>query len=149
LIRLPGAQQTESDHDELVSLIDIAPTVLGAVGVPRPKAFHGSSLLPLLVDAPWPRRQIYMECWGWERLKAARSQDGLVIFDLKKDRKTYIDLDKPDAEAHPLSHPGQNEELARLDMRLKAFIKNAGATTKSPKLDNETIKKLKSLGYLP
>ncbi len=44
------------DREELVSLIDLPPTLLDAAGVEIPPAMQGRSLLPRLrhADAPWP-----------------------------------------------------------------------------------------------
>jgi arylsulfatase A-like enzyme len=53
-----GAQQIP----ELVGLIDVAPTLLEAAGVPVPPAWKGRSLLPLLNDPEarqsWPNQQL-------------------------------------------------------------------------------------------
>jgi len=53
-----GAQQIS----ELVGLIDVAPTLLEAAGVPVPSGWKGRSLLPLLNDAEarqsWPNQQL-------------------------------------------------------------------------------------------
>ena len=53
-----GAQQIS----ELVGLIDVAPTLLEAAGVPVPPGWKGRSLLPLLNDPEarqsWPNQQL-------------------------------------------------------------------------------------------
>jgi arylsulfatase A-like enzyme len=53
-----GAQQVP----ELVGLIDVAPTLLEAAGVPVPQSWKGRSVLPLLNDAAaresWPNQQL-------------------------------------------------------------------------------------------
>jgi arylsulfatase A-like enzyme len=53
-----GAQQIP----ELVGLIDVAPTLLKAAGVPVPSAWKGRSILPLINDpdarAQWPNQQL-------------------------------------------------------------------------------------------
>ncbi|HIE08473.1 MAG TPA: DUF4976 domain-containing protein, partial [Armatimonadetes bacterium] len=47
IIRGPGFQRSMVVH-ELVSIVDIAPTLLDAVGIPIPESMQGRSLLPLL-----------------------------------------------------------------------------------------------------
>ena len=53
-----GAQQIP----ELVGIIDIAPTILEAAGLPIPSSWKGRSILPLLGDAAarqtWPKHQL-------------------------------------------------------------------------------------------
>jgi len=47
LVALPG-QTSRVDIDDVVSLVDLAPTVLAAAGVASPPTFEGHSLLPAL-----------------------------------------------------------------------------------------------------
>ncbi|HET6319097.1 MAG TPA: sulfatase-like hydrolase/transferase, partial [Chloroflexota bacterium] len=45
---------------ELVSNVDITPTVLDALGLPLPASLHGQSLWPLLQEAPFqPRSEVF------------------------------------------------------------------------------------------
>jgi arylsulfatase A-like enzyme len=46
VLRLPGIRPQRLD--EPVSLVDLAPTLLDALGIPAPSSFQGRSLLPLL-----------------------------------------------------------------------------------------------------
>lgn len=58
LIRWPGVAQPQNVRDELVSQIDILPTVLDAAGVTPPADLPGRSLKPLLTNQPcsnWPK----------------------------------------------------------------------------------------------
>jgi len=61
LIDGPGFTGTQ-EIPELVGLIDVAPTLLEAAGVPVPPTWKGHSLLPLLHDAEarasWPNEQL-------------------------------------------------------------------------------------------
>ncbi len=50
LARWPGVSQPHISQ-RLVGSIDIYPTILAAAGVPEPKAVHGRSLRPVLVDS--------------------------------------------------------------------------------------------------
>ena len=57
----PGFRGTQQ-VPELVGLIDVAPTLLEAAGVPVPSTWKGRSVLPLLNDAEarqsWPNQQL-------------------------------------------------------------------------------------------
>jgi arylsulfatase A-like enzyme len=61
LIEGPGFE-SERQIQGIVGIIDIAPTLLEAAGVPAPASMKGRSLLPLLRDAKaragWPSRQL-------------------------------------------------------------------------------------------
>jgi arylsulfatase A-like enzyme len=52
----------EAQINELVGIIDIAPTILAACGLPAPASWKGHSLLPLTSDAEarraWPNQQL-------------------------------------------------------------------------------------------
>ncbi|NQU07914.1 MAG: sulfatase, partial [Candidatus Abyssubacteria bacterium] len=47
-IKLPGKDAVQSRIDAPISLLDLAPTILDALGVPSPESFQGASLLPLI-----------------------------------------------------------------------------------------------------
>ena len=52
IVRHPGSVAAPSEVNELVSLIDLGPTILEAAGVDAPTYLEGRSLLPYLDDAP-------------------------------------------------------------------------------------------------
>jgi arylsulfatase A-like enzyme len=56
LISLPG-QRSRIDVDEVVSLVDVAPTLVDLLGLPVPAPFEGRSLRPAIevADATWTR----------------------------------------------------------------------------------------------
>ena len=56
LIQWPGQFEGRREHQELISNIDIFPTVLEAAGVAVPEACEGRSFLPLLNGEPYERR---------------------------------------------------------------------------------------------
>jgi arylsulfatase A-like enzyme len=61
LIAGPGFEQAR-EIDQLVGIVEIAPTLLSAVGVPIPDSMQGRSFLPLLADAgaraQWPDKEL-------------------------------------------------------------------------------------------
>jgi len=69
LARLPGTVRSGSRIDAMVQNIDVAPTVLEALGVPVPVEAHmdGRSFVPLFggVSVPWRDHILYEYHWEW------------------------------------------------------------------------------------
>ncbi len=59
IVRFPGGQRGGERRDDLVDLIDVAPTVLDVVGLERPEAMQGDSMLALLEGARQQRDYIF------------------------------------------------------------------------------------------
>ncbi len=130
-IRWPGVLKAGTKVDRLAAHIDLAPTLLDACGVPKPRGvrFDGVSLMPLLRNprAEWPDRTLFFQ-WhrGDEpqafRACAARNQrwklvDGKELYDLETDPGETKDV----AAAHP-------EIVARLRREYEAWFKDVSAT---------------------
>jgi arylsulfatase A-like enzyme len=56
ILRFPDGRHAGRRVAELVQTVDLAPTLLSAIGVEAPAAFEGVDLLPLLDGGPPPRR---------------------------------------------------------------------------------------------
>ncbi len=97
LVSMPGKIAQGQRHDEIVELIDLAPTVLEYCGVQSPPFMQGRSLRPLLQGQEYlPRSSALME-WkdsfktSWrtirtERFKYCASKTGEeLLFDLEAD----------------------------------------------------------------
>lgn len=54
--RFPGRWQEGERRQELVSNVDLLPTMLETAGVPLPEGLHGQSLLPLMEGKPFTER---------------------------------------------------------------------------------------------
>jgi arylsulfatase A-like enzyme len=96
VVRVPGRPAGQSDA--LVQLIDVAPTVLDAVGVALPPSFQGRSLVPALRGEPLAGKPAFAELipypsWNHEG-RAVISADGRwKLFDRVSDgRKELYDL---------------------------------------------------------
>ncbi len=152
LIRLPGGQQANRE-DTVVELIDVMPTVLDLIGVAPPAGCQGSSLLPIVTGAAAPPYvafgetpngpgQRFVALAGYRAV--ATGDDGAVeLFHTAADP---LELDNL-AETEP-------DKLAKLSNDLGAWTKMVAATSLDPELrtdaelDDETMKQLKSLGYI-
>jgi tetratricopeptide (TPR) repeat protein len=128
--------------DELVRLIDVAPTVLDVAGMKQPAAMRGSSLLrssardTAYAESFYPRIHL-----GWSELRS-------VV------RGNLHAIDAPTPEVYDLrTDPGERRNLA--DRERRAYIElrgialaTAGSFAAPERIDAEESKKLAALGYV-
>lgn len=139
--------------EDLVSLVDVAPTVLELAGIPVPETMQGRSLVPLLSGRAIEERSLYAESYipflhfGWSPLQSIR------VGNLK-----YIEAPRP--ELYDLAEdPGERRNIFRdsravaedLSGRLRQFAErferpSAPSSRSAP--DPEVIDNLMSLGYI-
>jgi arylsulfatase A-like enzyme/Tfp pilus assembly protein PilF len=139
---------------EVVRTLDFAPTLLELVGAggALPKA-QGVSLVPLLAEGKPPARDGYTESfyarfhYGWSELRAIRT-------------KRWHFIEAPKAELYDLERdPGETANLAstelltveRLRESLAEFERASApqvAAVAPVEEDEETLRKLASLGYI-
>lgn len=145
LVRYPGAADGGTRRSELTGLIDVAPTVLAQIGIAAPATFEGRALLNAEERAEPLPRELYHECWGWERLAAVRTSDWLVVRDLERGSVHAFDLARDPAERIPVA-PEANSASAELAGKLRKFADRT-APKVDPPLDPELKKRLEALGY--
>jgi choline-sulfatase len=147
---LPGVDLKGRRVRELVRLQDIAPTLLNALGV-REEGFpgQGASLLPLLAGKWEGPRVTYLESlvpylkYGWCELRGART-----------DRWTYIRAPEPELynlASDPAEAKNVYSKHPEIAKRLEAWCAHLAGNEvdlKPQQLDEETIEKLRSLGYV-
>ena len=141
VLKLPSSQRAGTTVNSPAQLADIAPTILGILGVEGPK-MSGSSLLglstvrPLYAETMYPRIQL-----GWSELTS-------VI------EHPYQLIDSPRPELYDLSKdPGEKNDLAATERRKLASMRKWLATQQTPlrpleQVDAETSAKLTALGYI-
>ncbi len=134
-----------------VSHIDMFPTVCEAVGIDRPGALQGRSLLPLMRGQKLPDRPIYFESlstyynMGWAPLR------GIIDQQIKF-------IDSPQPEVYDLQRDfGETDNLAggtavgALKKKLEAIV-HSQTLPESAKAerasDRATLEKMRSLGYV-
>ncbi|MDP7349205.1 MAG: sulfatase, partial [Phycisphaeraceae bacterium] len=138
LIRYPGLPGAGQSSDALVSLIDVAPTVLDVAGLPAPPTFTGTSLVPLLAgESHWSRQELYMECWGNYERKAVRSDRHLIIHDVKTNMTQLYDLAADPREMHPLTDT-QDPDMVELYKKLVRFNQREVSKVAAEGFDPET-----------
>ncbi|HEY2324812.1 MAG TPA: sulfatase-like hydrolase/transferase [Thermoanaerobaculia bacterium] len=143
LIKLPHSQNAGASVREPVQLIDVAPTILAAVGSAVPKTMTGTSLLGTLP----PARSIYSETFlprihlGWSELRS-----------LVNDRFHYIDAPRPELY-DVVSDPGEKtsvvDQQRRAFTQLRAEMQPYRTAAAAPsKVDPEEAARLAALGYI-
>ena len=133
--RITGGRQVET----IAAHIDVAPTLLEACAVPKPKdvRFDGLSLLPLLENkqSHWPERTLYFQ---WHRGDApelyrdcaARTDRWKLVMHLGKNREPVselFDMAADPGEARDVA--GEHPEIAgRLREGYEAWFKDVSST---------------------
>jgi arylsulfatase A-like enzyme len=159
LIKLPGnavASKSRKLIDDRVSLVDVAPTILQAIGIRVPQAVQGTSLLSLMDPAkarvPPIERPVYSEndypnrAFRWSSLRT-----------LRLGRYLYVEAPKP--ELYDLiSDPSTKRSLYAsspaiadtLSSQLETFRKNTSSefTGQHVGLDPRKASTLGALGYV-
>ena len=136
----PGRIEAGRKVDALTQNIDFAPTFLDLAGVAVPPAMHGTSLLPLLAEAPptaW-RDAVYYHYYESHAVHRVPAMYGVrtathklvhyyepewnawELFDLRSD---------PDERADLAADPAQAEVLATLRARLQGLRQQYGDDT--------------------
>ncbi|MDH5491486.1 MAG: sulfatase, partial [Myxococcales bacterium] len=151
VIRMPGLGREGARIPEAVGLVDLAPTILDALGLEIPEAMSGRSLLPLLrhESESGPRLTVAGFMEGWRALIVGRrkliqrTEERMMLFDLEADPQEREDL----AAERPL-------ELRTLRGLLGlALAGSEGASmpahrAERTQIDAETEAQLRALGYV-
>ena len=98
LMRWPAAGITGGRvHTDVISNVDVAPTMLEALGLPQPENLHGRSLWPLLQGRPYePRQEIFVEKTYhtyYDPMRAVRTGTHKLILNLTKSPGVEVPLD--------------------------------------------------------
>ena len=152
LLRLPGGAEAGRRVAARVSLVDVAPTVLEAVGLQVPEAMQGRSLLALARGAREAERASYAESeyphrvFGWSPLRAWRAERFLFVeaprrelYDLRSDPGAARNL----AGERPAVVAGMSGAIERARRAWSGAAPRAPETQASPEL----VERLASLGY--
>jgi arylsulfatase A-like enzyme/Flp pilus assembly protein TadD len=153
LIRLPGSATSPRVLSDVVSLVDLMPTVLTALKITVPAQVQGRSLLPLMTPkAGESSRSIYAETFlprlhfNWSELRSVETE-----------KYQFIEAPKP--ELYDLSRdPNETQNLyadkkavaGELQARLSAMVRQYSADRELAEktgLDPALMERLKSLGY--
>ncbi len=167
VMRFPGRLPAGREVAAIVESIDIAPTLFGLLGLPRPESFEGANLEALIADPETadPEAQV------------AFSELGVGVFSLRTDRWHYIynprefsspgviesdvgqrgwfsieteelyDLRADPRETHNLA-AARPELASSLRSRLNAWRQPHPSPAKPARLSDDVRAELRALGYL-
>ncbi|HEY0783613.1 MAG TPA: sulfatase-like hydrolase/transferase, partial [Thermoanaerobaculia bacterium] len=147
LLKLPGSRQGGGTIHGVAQLVDVAPTLLALVGLPRPKELTGASLLDLAAGRVPGDREIYSESYyprlhfGWSELTS-----------LVRGPFHYIEAPEPELYDDP-SDPAERRNVLADNRRVYASLRDSMAGRRRPlaapsEIDAETSAKMASLGYV-
>jgi arylsulfatase A-like enzyme len=142
-----------------VSLVDLAPTLLDLLGLPRPLSFQGRSLVPLMRGGDLEPAPILAETdigrRGDVRKVAVRlGSHKLLAHSAVGERGTLsgrglqlFDLDQDPRELHPLPRPLESP-LFREAVAYLRRARDEGSSGTPTDLEAETLESLRALGYV-
>jgi arylsulfatase A-like enzyme len=152
LVRLPQNQMAGKRVKGRVRLLDVAPTVLEAAGIPVPSQMQGQSLLRIARTNPAADQPVYsrsdlpQQAFGWSPLESWRAGKYLYIrapkaelYDLSADPHASRNL----AEVSKATLETMGAQLAAFDAHFTSEgLKSGGG------LSSSEMQKLSSLGYV-
>ncbi|HEX2694368.1 MAG TPA: sulfatase-like hydrolase/transferase, partial [Acidobacteriota bacterium] len=149
IVRLPGARAKGIRREETATLLDVAPTVAGLMGIKVPASFRGRDLLKL---APGTETAVFQETY---RPEAVQDRFGILdrskhlVFCPESGRYEYFDHKKdPDEKSAVTLEDGLPAEALALKERLDAFVRDVLRNKKDIPVDGKAEEMLKSLGYV-
>lgn len=133
--------------DDVVTQVDVMPTVLEVAGIRRPPGLQGISLN----NAAREVRHVMSECFSGPKFKVKRAviQWPLKWIAWQDGRRELYDLSTDPTETREI-HTDRPQESIELEAILSKWKQDIPArrATRSSKLDDETLRRLKSLGYV-
>jgi membrane-anchored protein YejM (alkaline phosphatase superfamily) len=149
IVRLPGTRATGIRRAEIATLLDVAPTVAGFMGIKAPASFRGRDLLKLAFGT---ETAVFQETY---RPEAIQDRFGLLerskhfVFCPETGRYEYFDHEKdPDERRAITLEDGLPAEALALKERLDAFVRDVLRNKKDIAADGKAEEMLKSLGYV-
>jgi arylsulfatase A-like enzyme/tetratricopeptide (TPR) repeat protein len=153
LLKLPGNRFVGQRVSSAASLVDLAPTVLEALGQTPPPAMQGRSFLPLIGNPHPGNRPSFAtgdhseRSFGWSALVSVRVGSKLYV---RAPSPELYDL-ASDPGAKTNLYPGNHAAAVRFAIQVDNFVKRM--STGAPQalqdgLDEKSREKLSALGYV-
>lgn len=154
IIKYPNIDKADV-VDELVSSIDIMPTILEVLGHDISEDVQGKSLVKI---DPWQPREVISESFpygGWidwhprfDRVERAIFSGSYKFISSTDGKKELYDLEKDPNEKKNLYNANDNKSIA-LETKLVQWLKDVKEESGSAaKLSKEALGRLKALGYV-
>jgi arylsulfatase len=156
LVRFPEGRGAGARARAPVSLVDVVPTILDAIGLRVPLAFDGVSVLRWVDDPRAEGGARFLEHSA--KLRAVRSADRKIVATLEKGRVVRVDryaLREDPGEIRPVS--ADDPGWRRLEEWLRAYVErsadpsvdfDAFVREARERLSEEARRALRELGYL-
>ena len=152
MIRMPGGKDAQA-VSKVVEVVDLMPTLLEMVGREKPMGAQGSSLLPILGGTGQPPYVAFAESpqFGGQRFVALGGMG--MVSGIAGDSGEIYNLGTDPLQLDNLSG-SEAEKLAVMIRHLEAWEKMVSVASLDPELrteeelDEDTLKQLKSLGYI-
>jgi arylsulfatase A-like enzyme/Flp pilus assembly protein TadD len=153
LLKLPGGRFAGQRVNANANLVDLAPTLLDALGQKSPPAMQGQSLLPLIGNPRPGNRPSFAtgdhseRSFGWSALLSLRSGNHLYV---RAPLPELYDLATDPGEKKNL-YPANHAAAVRFAIQVDNFVKHM--STGAPQalqngLDEKSREKLSALGYV-
>lgn len=154
ILSTPFEQFHGIERSEVVSLVDVMPTVLEMSGVEIPAAVQGQSLVPLFESGGGtPNRFVYSETfyarfhYGWSELTAIQDERYKLI--ISPDPELYDLAEDPGETTNLVSRERELfERLEALADKLVGEMSENSPGAEFMAVDEETMARLASLGYV-
>jgi arylsulfatase A-like enzyme/tetratricopeptide (TPR) repeat protein len=153
LLKLPGNRFAGKRVASAASLVDLAPTVLEALGQTPPLAIQGRSLLPLIANPHAEDRPSFAtgdhseRSFGWSALVSVRVGGKLYV---RAPSPELYDL-ASDPAAKTNLYPGNHAAAVRFAIQVDNFVKRMSIGAPQALLDGldeKSREKLSALGYV-
>jgi arylsulfatase A-like enzyme len=157
IVKYPARESAEAGQSvaATVSGVDVLPTILDTVGIPAPATIHGRSLRKYAPDAD---RIVISESFfnhrerrlGYrtERIERAFYRGGWKLIQAVAGKKELYHVDRDREELRNVYDP-DSPIVRQLTQDLDHWIHDAPPRRKGgPKVDRETMDRLRSLGYV-
>lgn len=154
LLKLPGNRLGGRHVSASASLVDLAPTLLDALGQTPPPAMQGGSLLPLIGNSHPEARPSFAtgdhseRSFGWSALESLRVGNQLYV---RAPKPELYDLASDPGEKINV-YPAKRLATVRLAIQLDNFVKRISKDAPQALqdgLDEKSREKLSALGYMP
>ncbi len=149
----PNSPSKGVRREEVVSLVDILPTLADAIGLPLPDNAQGQSLWPLIGgDGVFDERPVYAEThypklhFGWSPLTALQDRRFQLI--QSSDPELYDLVSDPQQEENIFETNSSLAERMTGELEDLVLQLGQGAMNASSMPDADTIAKLAALGYV-
>ncbi len=114
LMKLPMGRHAGESREALVEMIDIAPTILDCLALPKEERFQGRSFKELLDTGACEPRMGYASLLGLSfSARAVRYQNYKYLRDLAGGWEAFFDLSADPKELHGLATPPPEGDLMR------------------------------------